>query len=98
MEPFEYERRTITRFILVNIGKGEDFNSNTSREKIKENFENEIKDLLDSDEKIGVTNLEGLQSYYLIFLLKNTLFKSKKIRKVILDLFLKYEESKYKKK
>jgi long-subunit acyl-CoA synthetase (AMP-forming) len=98
LEPFEYERRTITRFILVNIRDEKDFKIKISKNKIKEHFENEIKDLLYSDEKSGVTNLASLKSSYLIFLLKNTLFKSKKTRKVILDLLLKYEESKYKKK
>jgi len=99
LEPFEYERRTITRFILVNIRNMKDFKGDFSRDKIKEQFENEIKDLLCSNEKkSGIINLASLKSYYLIFLLKNLFFKSKKIRKLILEFFLKCEEIKYKKK
>ena len=76
-----------------------DFKGDFSRDKIKEQFENEIKDLLCSNEKkSGIINLASLKSYYLIFLLKNLFFKSKKIRKLILEFFLKCEEIKYKKK
>jgi len=89
LEPFEYEQRAITRFLLINndvhhIWKGTIYGS-----AIATQYKDEIYDLLHSNNpKTGVQNLVYLESNFLKFLLRYTPLRFKKPRRVILKMLL----------
>lgn len=95
LEPYEYEQQTISRFILVNSDISRKFKETIPIDILKTQFKNEIRDLLYSNEiKSGISNMVGLKSVYLMYLLNYTLFRNNRLRKFLLEVFLKYKDKK----
>jgi long-subunit acyl-CoA synthetase (AMP-forming) len=90
LEPFEYEQRVITRFLLVNSDVQHTFKGTTYGSAIETRFNNEISDLLHSNNpKTGVQNLTYLESFFLKSLLQYTPLKIPRLRQTILRILIK---------
>ena len=90
LEPFEYEQRTITRFLLINSDVFTTFKGTISKYDMKRQYKDEINDLLYSNKTdLGVKNFITLDFYVLNLLFKFTPLRYSKFRKIILNLYLK---------
>jgi acyl-coenzyme A synthetase/AMP-(fatty) acid ligase len=91
LEPFEYEQRIITRFLLINHDVAYTAKGTISGFSIETHFEKEIFDLLHSQEKkSGVRNIIYLHSFFIYLLVRYTPFRLPKIRKMVLNFFLNH--------
>lgn len=89
IEPFEYEHRRITRFLLVNATVPITIKKTISKYKIEKMFKNEIALLKKSkDSKSGIKNVFSLKFYFLKIVMANRFFRNKILRKIVLKLFL----------
>jgi long-subunit acyl-CoA synthetase (AMP-forming) len=90
LEPFEYEQWTIARFLLINHTVDKTYKGTVSGYSIDTQFSPEKYDLMHSNNpKTGVKNLEHLSSVFLRFLLIFTPLRKKKIRLLLLRIFLR---------
>ena len=89
LESFEYEQRKIIRFLLVNSNVSRTSKGMVSHFTLETHFEDEIYDLLHSnDPKSGVKNLPYLRSVFLMFLVRYTPLREKKLRKLLMKIIL----------
>jgi len=95
IEPFEYEQRSISRFILINVEAPKTFKGTFSKYQIEKQYTDEIYDLkYSNDLKSGVVSLKGFRNVYLDFLLRYSPLRSQKVRKVFLRLILWHNKKK----
>ena len=88
LEPFEYEQRKISRFIIINGETYKTTKGNVSRYKIELNYNDEIYDLMHSNKsKNGVCNIVVSKKWFLGSILKLPLFKISFFRRLVLKIF-----------
>jgi hypothetical protein len=89
LEPFEYDHWTITRFLLINHAVDLTFKGTISRFGIDTQFIKEKYDLTHSNNpKSGVKTMGYLSSGFLRFLMIYTPLRQRKIRKLLLRVFI----------
>ena len=89
LKPFEYEQRKIIRFLLVNSNVLRTSKGMVSHLTLETQFGDEIYDLLHSNNpKSGVKNLPYLRSVFLMFLVRYTPLREKKLRKLLMKIVL----------
>jgi acyl-coenzyme A synthetase/AMP-(fatty) acid ligase len=89
LEPFAYEQRTITRFLLINDEAFMTFKGTSSRSQIEAHYENEIVDLLHAQKRTsGVRVIHTPENRLLFLLLRSHFLKYTFIRKVLLKICL----------
>jgi long-subunit acyl-CoA synthetase (AMP-forming) len=90
LEPFEFEHRTITRFLLINSGVFTTFKGTISKYKIKEQYKDEINDILYSNKtNSGVKNFITLNFFIFNLLFKFPPLRNSRFRKIFLNFFLR---------
>jgi len=89
VEPFEYEHRTITRFLIINNKIPKTVKGTVSKYRIDDQFKKEIKELTSSKEAgPGVKNIFSINDYLLKLTIKILPLKISYFRKMFLRLFL----------
>jgi acyl-coenzyme A synthetase/AMP-(fatty) acid ligase len=87
IEPFEYENRTITRFLLINCDVPKTCKNTISKYKIEANFKGEIFDLKKSNsKKSGIENVLKVSQKLLHFTFKIIPLKNNIFRKFLLKI------------
>jgi len=90
LEPFEIDHHLITRFLLVNSPVKYTMKGTVSGSFLQTHFSTEINDLLHSSEQgIGIYTFSYLGSNIIRFLLRYTPLRFRKIRSIVLRLFLR---------
>ena len=96
LEPFEYEHRTISRFLLINSDLKTTFKGTLSKNEIENRYKNEIDDLIKLNrEKSGLKFLYNSKIIFLRLMYKLLLMKNHNIRNFILKLYLRYKKGNY---
>ena len=90
LDPFEYEQRTITRFLLINNDVLTTLKGTVSSYNISRQYKDEINDLLYSKKtNLGVKDFITLNFYVLKLLFKFTPLRNKKLREIVVNLFIR---------
>lgn len=93
LEPFEYEHRTINRFLLINSNLKKTFKGTLPKFEIEKQYKNEINDLIKlNKEKAGLKFLYRPKLIFLKFLNQLLKMKNPNIRKFILKFYLWYKK------
>jgi len=89
LEPFEYEHRTISRFLLINSNLKKSFKGTLPKNEIETKFKKEIDELIKSnDQKSGVKIMHSPRTIFTILLNRFLPMKNPIFRKFILGLYL----------
>ena len=90
LDPFEYEQRTITRFLLINSDVLKTFKGTISNYNIESQYKDEINDLLYLNKtNLGVKNFITLNFYVFNLLFKFTPLRNKKFREIVVNLYIR---------
>ena len=90
LDPFEYEQRTITRFLLINSDVLKTFKGTISNYHIENQYKDEINDLLYLNKtNLGVKNFITLNFFVFNLLFKFTPLRNKKFREIVVNLYVR---------
>ena len=92
LEPFEYEHRTINRFLLINSDLKKTFKGILPKNEIEKQYKDVINDLIKSNKEIsGLKFLYNPKIIFLKFLYKLLKMKNPNLRNFILKFYLWYK-------
>jgi acyl-coenzyme A synthetase/AMP-(fatty) acid ligase len=95
LEPFEYDHRTINRFLLINSNIKKTFKGTLPKDEIEKKYKNEINDLIRlNKEESGLKFLYSPKFIFLKFLYRLLQMKNPFIRKRFLKFYLWYKRDK----
>jgi len=93
LEPFEYEYRTINKFLLINTDLKKTFKGTIPKNEIEIRYKNEINELINSKkQKSGVTIIYTTRLIILSYLYR-LLLNNPIIRKYILKIYLRFKRN-----